>query len=33
MQSCVSKGWQVDALTIEQGRLDDVFRSLTHDQA
>lgn len=29
MQACVSKGWQVDSLAIEQGRLDDVFRDLT----
>jgi ABC-2 type transport system ATP-binding protein len=29
MQACVSKGWQVESLAIEQGRLDDVFRDLT----
>lgn len=29
MQSCTSKGWHVESLTIEQGRLDDVFRDLT----
>jgi hypothetical protein len=33
MQFCAGKGWQVESLTIEQGRLDDVFRELTMDGA
>ena len=30
---CASAGWQADELYVEQGRLDDVFRQLTHEVA
>jgi ABC-2 type transport system ATP-binding protein len=32
MQACASKGWQVEGIAIEPGRLEDVFAELTREQ-